>query len=206
MALLEGAIAIESDDHILRARRTAATTRATVGLAGIVLILVQPSLLTHPALGIVGFVTITLTALVHRSAPRMRWLRIEEALAGASAVLIIGLQDQRVTALSMLWLAALASGVMARGGRVHWIGRAVVLAALALPVLRQGHLSSEHMALCVASVGLLLTSGRLTRELNHMLRQARHAAENAETLLLAGDIASRMAKRVDAPAAVGSAG
>jgi EAL domain-containing protein (putative c-di-GMP-specific phosphodiesterase class I) len=199
MALLEGAIAIESDDHILRARRTAATTRATVGLAGIVLILVQPSLLTHPALGIVGFVTITLTALVHRSAPRMRWLRIEEALAGASAVLIIGLQDQRVTALSMLWLAALASGVMARGGRVHWIGRAVVLAALALPVLRQGHLSSEHMALCVASVGLLLTSGRLTRELNHMLRQARHAAENAETLLLAGDIASRMAKRVDAP-------
>jgi EAL domain-containing protein (putative c-di-GMP-specific phosphodiesterase class I) len=199
MALLEGAIAIESDDHILRARRTAATTRATVGLAGIVLILVQPSLLAHPALGIVGFVTITLTALVHRWAPRMRWLRIEEALAGTSAVLLIGLQDQRVTALSMLWLAALASGVMARGGRVHWIGRTVVLAALALPVIRQGHLSSEHMALCVASVGLLLTSGRLTRELNHMLRQARHAAENAETLLLAGDIASRMAKRVDAP-------
>jgi EAL domain-containing protein (putative c-di-GMP-specific phosphodiesterase class I) len=199
MALLEGAIAIESDDHILRARRTAATTRATVGLAGVVLILVQPSLLAHPALGIIGFVTITLTALAHRWAPRMRWLRIEEALAGTSAVLIIGLQDQRVTALSMLWLAALASGVMARGGRVHWIGRTVVLAALALPVIRQGHLSSEHMALCVASVGLLLTSGRLTRELNHMLRQARHAAENAETLLLAGDIASRMAKRIDGP-------
>jgi EAL domain-containing protein (putative c-di-GMP-specific phosphodiesterase class I) len=198
MALLEGTVAIESDDHILRARRTAATTRATVGLAGIVLILVQPSLLAHPALGIVGFVTITLTALVHLWAPRMHWLRVEEAFAGAAGVLIVGLQDQQVTALSMLWLAALASGVMARGGRVHWIGRTVVLTALALPVIRQGQLSSEHTALCVASVGLLLTSGRLTRELNHLLRQARHAAENAETLLLAGDIASRVSKRGDA--------
>jgi EAL domain-containing protein (putative c-di-GMP-specific phosphodiesterase class I) len=199
MAPLEGTVAIESDDHILRARRTAATTRATVGLAGIVLILVQPSLMAHPALGIVGFVTITLTALVHLWAPRMHWLRVEEAFAGTAGVLIVGLQDQRVTALSMLWLAALASGVMARGGRVHWIGRTVVLTALALPVIRQGHLSSEHTALCVASLGLLLTSGRLTRELNHLLRQARHAAENAETLLLAGDIASRVVKRGEGP-------
>jgi EAL domain-containing protein (putative c-di-GMP-specific phosphodiesterase class I) len=197
MALLEGTVAIESDDHILRARRTAAITRATVGLAGITLILVQPGLLTHPAFGIAGFLTITLTAMVHLWAPRMRWLRIEESLAGAAAILIIGLQDQRVTALSLLWLAAIGSGVMARGGRVHWIGRTVVLAALALPVILQGQLSAEHVALCLASLGLLLTSGRLTRELNHLLRQARHDADNAETLLLAGDIASRVAKRGD---------
>jgi EAL domain-containing protein (putative c-di-GMP-specific phosphodiesterase class I) len=197
MALLEGAVAIESDDHILRARRTAAITRATVGLGGITLILVQPSLLAHPAFGIAGFLTIALTAMVHLRAPRMRWLRIEESLAGAAAILIIGLQDQRVTALGILWLAAIGSGVMARGGRVHWIGRTVVLAALALPVIRQGHLTSEHAALCLASLGLLLTSGRLTRELNHLLQQARHDAENAETLLLAGDIASRVSKRGD---------
>jgi EAL domain-containing protein (putative c-di-GMP-specific phosphodiesterase class I) len=195
MALLEGAVAIESDDHILRARRTAATTRATVGLGGVTLILVQPSLLAHPALGVAGFITITLTAMVHLYAPRMRWLRIEESLAGAAAILIIGLQDQRVTALSLLWLAAIGSGVMARGGRVHWIGRTVVLVALALPLIREGQLSSEHVALCLATLGLLLTSGRLTRELNHLLQQARHAAENAETLLLAGDIASRVSKR-----------
>jgi EAL domain-containing protein (putative c-di-GMP-specific phosphodiesterase class I) len=54
------------------------------------------------------------------------------------------------------------------------------------------------VALCLASLGLLLTSGRLTRELNHLLRQARHDAESAETLLLAGDISSRVAKRSDA--------
>jgi EAL domain-containing protein (putative c-di-GMP-specific phosphodiesterase class I) len=198
MALLEGTVAIESDDHILRARRTAAITRVTVGLGGIALILVQPSLLAHPIFGIAGFTTITLSALVQLWAPRMRWLRIEESLAGAAAILIIGLQDQRVTALSLLWLAAIGSGVMARGGRVHWIGRTVVLTALALPVIRQGQLSAEHVALCVASLGLLLTSGRLTRELNHLLRQARHDADNAETLLLAGDIASRVAKRGEA--------
>jgi EAL domain-containing protein (putative c-di-GMP-specific phosphodiesterase class I) len=198
MALLEGAVAIESDEHILRARRTAAITRATVGLGGVTLILVQPSLLAHPVFGIAGFITITLTAIVHLCAPQMRWLRIEESLAGAAGILIIGLQDQRVTALSLLWLAAIGSGVMARGGRVHWIGRTVVLAALAMPIIRQGQLTSEHAALCLASLGLLLTSGRLTRELNHLLQQARHAAENAETLLLAGDIASRVAKRGDA--------
>jgi EAL domain-containing protein (putative c-di-GMP-specific phosphodiesterase class I) len=198
MALLEGTVAIERDDHILRARRTAASTRATVGVAGILLILVQPSLLSHPALGIAGFALISLTALVHLWAPRMRWLRVEESLAGASAILIVGLQDQRVTALSMLWLAAVASGVMARGGRVHWIGRTVVLTALALPIVVEGRLSAEHAALCLASLGLLLTSGRLTRELNHLLREARHDADNAETLLLAGDIASRVAKRGEA--------
>jgi EAL domain-containing protein (putative c-di-GMP-specific phosphodiesterase class I) len=195
MPLLEGAVAIERDDHILRARRTAANTRAAVGLVGIALILVQPSLLSHPAFGIAGFATIALTALVQLWVPRTPWLRVEESLAGAAAILIVGLQDQRVTVLSMLWLVAVASGVMARGGRVHWIGRTVVLAALALPVIRQGQLTSEHAALCVASLGLLLTSGRLTRELNHLLRQARHDADNAETLLLAGDIASRVAKR-----------
>ena len=69
MALLEGTVAIESDDHILRARRTAAITRATVGLAGITLILVQPGLLAHPAFGIAGFLTITMTAMVHLWAP-----------------------------------------------------------------------------------------------------------------------------------------
>ena len=128
----------------------------------------------------------------------MRWLRIEESLAGAAAILIVGLQGQRVTVLSLLWLVAIGSGVMARGGRVHWIGRTIVLAALALPVILQGQLSAEHVALCLASLGLLLTSGRLTRELNHLLRQARHDADNAETLLLAGDIASRVAKRGEA--------
>jgi EAL domain-containing protein (putative c-di-GMP-specific phosphodiesterase class I) len=71
----------------------------------------------------------------------------------------------------------------------------VVLGALAMPTAIQGHVTSDYIALCAAAIGLLLTSGRLTRELNHLLSQARIDADSAETLLLAGDIASRMAGR-----------
>jgi EAL domain-containing protein (putative c-di-GMP-specific phosphodiesterase class I) len=197
--------AIDSDAHVLRARRTAAITRAALGVNGLLLILAAPSRLAHPVLGAIGFAVICATAMTQLLAPRMSWLKVEESLAGAAAILIIGLGNQHVSILSMLWLAAVASGVMARGGRVHWIGRTVVLSALALPVVRQGHLSAEHASLCVASIGLLLTSGRLTRELNHLLGQARDDAENAETLLLAGDIASRVARRSRAGAATGAA-
>lgn len=189
----EKPIPIERDDHILRARKTAATTRVVLGVVGIVLIAAQPSLLPYPALGAVGFASILLTSIVQLTSSRVSWLRVEESVAGIAAILIIGLGDQHVTALSVLWLVAVATGVMARGGRVHWVGRLVVLTALALPIAREGQLSGEYAALCVAVIGLQLTSGRLTRELNRLLRQARLEAESAETLLLAGDIAARVA-------------
>jgi diguanylate cyclase (GGDEF)-like protein len=164
--------------HVLRARRTAASTRAVLGASGIALLLTHPHLLVHPGLGIAGFATIMCTATVQLSAPRHTLLRIEESLAGAAAIMIVGLSTERVNILSVLWLAAVASGVMARGGRVHWIGRTVVLSALALPILRWGHASADYAALCLASIGLLLTSGRLTRELNNLLNQARYDADH----------------------------
>ncbi len=166
-----------------------------MGLVGIASILVWPSLLPIPALGVVGFATIALTALVQLAAPRLVWLTVEESLAGSAGVLLIGFGDERVSVLSVLWLVAVASGVLARGGRVHWLGRTIVLGALALPVARGGHVSGEYAGFCVATIGLLLTSGRLTHELNLLLRQARLQAESAETLLLAGDIAARVAER-----------
>jgi diguanylate cyclase (GGDEF)-like protein len=169
---------VETAPHVLRARRTAACTRAVLGVTGIVLLISQPGLLAHPALGIAGFATITTTAMVQLSNLRHTWLTAEESLAGAAAVLIVGMGDQRVTVLSLLWLAAVASGVMARGGRVHWIGRTVVLSALVLPVVRLGYVEPDHAALCVAAIGLLLTSGRLTRELNALLTQARYDADH----------------------------
>jgi EAL domain-containing protein (putative c-di-GMP-specific phosphodiesterase class I) len=201
MPLLQAAVPIERDEHILRARRTAAKTRIAVGAIGIALILVQPGLLPHPTLGLLGFATIELTAIAQLAAMRPSWLKVEETAAGAAAVLIIGMGGQHVTVLSILWLAAIASGVMARGGRVHWIGSAIVLSALALPVIRAEHLSAQYAGMCAAVLGLLLTSGRLTRELNYLLGQARLQAENAETLLFAGDIAARMSERRERDAA-----
>jgi EAL domain-containing protein (putative c-di-GMP-specific phosphodiesterase class I) len=191
--MAEQPIPIERDDHILRARRTAGMTRLVLGLVGIGLILLQPELLPHPVLGLLGFATILLTSIVQIAFLRLSWARLEESFAGIAAILIVGMGGEQVTILSLLWLVAVATGVMARGGRVHWIGRTVVLAALALPIVREGQLSGEYAAFCFAVIGLQLTSGRLTRELNRLLKQARLDAEGAETLLLAGDIAARVA-------------
>jgi EAL domain-containing protein (putative c-di-GMP-specific phosphodiesterase class I) len=192
---------IERDDPIQRARKTAALTRVLLGTLGIVLILAKPDLLPIPACGIIGFAVIVLTSLLQLADLRIAWVQLEESFAASAAVLIVGLGDQRITAVSLVWLVCLAAGVMARGGRVHWIGRAVVVGALALPIVRDGSLDLEYAALCAAVIGLQLTAGRLTVELNRLLRQARLDAENAETLLLAGDIASRVAQRdgQDAP-------
>jgi EAL domain-containing protein (putative c-di-GMP-specific phosphodiesterase class I) len=187
--------ASEPDAPVLRARRTAALTRMAVGAAGIALALTQPTLTSSPALTVVGFAFIGLTSLLQLAAPRAGWLTAEESLSGCSAVLIVGLGYEHVTVLSILWLTAIASGVLARGGRQHWLGRTIVLAGLLAPIVRYEHLNGEYGALCVATLGLLLTSGRLTQELNQLLLQARAQAQSANTLLLAGDIAARMAAR-----------
>ncbi len=171
-------VPIEGDAHVQRARRTAAWARVTIGVAGIVLILVEPSLLARPLLGGLGFALIVATAVVHLASKHIGALQIEESLAAMAAVLIVGLGGQRVSVLSILWLAAVASGVMARGGRVHWIGRAIVLGSLALPVVLEQRLTLGHAGLCVAAVALLLTIGRLTMELNHLLWQARWDADH----------------------------
>jgi EAL domain-containing protein (putative c-di-GMP-specific phosphodiesterase class I) len=188
-------VPIEHDDHILRARRTAAFTRAAMGVAGVGVLLTQRHAQAHWALALAGFAVIMCTSLVQLSAHRARWLVVEESLSALAGVLIVGLSSQAVSALDVLWLVAVASGVLARGGRAHWMGRFIVLLALALPVLREQSLSGEYAAFCVATVSLLLTAGRLTRELNHLLAKARLQADSAETLLLAGDIAARMADR-----------
>ncbi len=167
-----------TDDHVLRARRTAACTRAVLGAGGVALALSKPHLSPHAQLAAVGFATIAACATVQLVAPNLSWLRVEEALAGTAAILIIGLGAQRVTVLSVLWLAAVASGVMARAGRIHWIGRALVIVALALPRIRYGHLNAEEAALTASAAGLLATSRLLTRELNHLLQRARWDADH----------------------------
>jgi EAL domain-containing protein (putative c-di-GMP-specific phosphodiesterase class I) len=193
-------VPIERDDDALRARRTPACTRVAMGVIGVAVIVAVGHLLAHPALGVAGFALIALTSLVQLRAPRSRWLALEESVSALAGVLIVGLASQQVTVLDILWLVAIASGVLARGGRAHWLGRVIILVSLALPIARYGSLSGEYAALCVATIGLLLTIGRLTRELNELLRQARLQADSAETLLLAGDIASRMSDRGESPA------
>lgn len=200
--MLSRPLAIERDDPIHRARQTAALTRVVLGVLGVLMVFAKPEQLPTPTCAIVGFAIIVVTALLQLADLKVTWVQVEESVAASAAVLIVGLGYQTITAVSLLWLVALAAGVMARGGRVHWVGRAVVFAALLLPIVRYQSLDLEYAALFAAVIGLQLTAGRLTVELNRLLRDARHAAENAETLLLAGDIASRVAHRDEADAPV----
>ncbi len=193
----DGPASTAGDGHALRARRTASLTRASMGVVGFAVLLVQPSLLPIAAFGLVGFATIAVTSVMQLIAPRLSLFRVEESLSGTSGLLIIGLGRESVTVLSVLWLVAVASGVLARGGRQLWVGRTLVLIALVLPVFHYTELTSDYAAFFIATVGLLLTSGRLTIELNELLSRAILQADSAETLLLAGDIAARMAERGD---------
>jgi hypothetical protein len=83
-----------------------------------------------------------------------------------------------VTPLTLLWLVAVAVGVLARGGRAHWVGRALVLGALEVPIVRHQTLSPRYGCLYLAAVALLLTCGRVTQELRNMLDQARYDADH----------------------------
>ncbi len=197
MAILGSARPIESGEHIVRARRTAAAARVSMGLAGVVLVAHTPRLAEHPALAIIGFATILLSASVQLAAPRLSLLSVEESLSATAGVLIVGFGSEGVDVISLLWLVAVASGVLARGGRVHWVGRAVLLTGLMLPVIRLGELTLSYVGFAMGTIALLLTAGRLTSELNALLRAARTQADSAETLLLAGDIAARMSGRVE---------
>jgi GGDEF domain-containing protein len=165
-------------DEVLRSRRTASVARATLALVAVVLLAADHRLATLPVVCASGFAIIAATAGVQLAMPHTDWLKLEESLAPLSAVLIIGLGPQRVGVLSILWLAAVACGVIARGGRVGGVGRALLLASLILPLLRDGTITLAYGGLILAAIALLLTCGRMTRELRGMLDRARYAANH----------------------------
>ena len=172
---------IQLSDGIRRARRTAACARAVMAIAAIVAIITEPweagvGSSGHWALA--GFGIILATAAVQLLIPRRGLLAVEESLAPVSALLIIGDGPARATIVSLLWLAAVACGVLARGGRQHWVGRALLLLSLALPLIMHPGLHQPFADLCVAAIALLLTCGRVTRELRAIAEQARWEADH----------------------------
>jgi diguanylate cyclase (GGDEF)-like protein len=175
---------------LLRARRTAATARAVMAMAAMAMALagghsgisgqalIGDTAGISPQAAVLGFAIILATSLVQLALPRPGWLVVEETLAPVSAVLVIGLGPERVTSVSLLWVSTVACGVLARGGRQHWYGRAVLLASLALPIYLNRGLTWSYGLLCLATVALLLTCGRITRELRAMHDRARWDADH----------------------------
>ncbi len=58
------------------------------------------------------------------------------------------------------------------------MGRALLLIALAMPIVRHQTLNPRYAFLYLAAVALLLTCGRVTQELRKMLDQARYDADH----------------------------
>ena len=141
---------VEMPAGLRRARRSAAVARASLAVAGALIAVADAPVPRHhahrPVLVLIGFAIIFATALVQLVAPRADWVKVEESLAPVSAILIVGLGPERITTLWLLWLVAVACGVLARGGRVFWVGRAMLLASLALPIVRHGHVT-PHLRL-----------------------------------------------------------
>lgn len=179
--------------RLLHARRLATATRAGLALVGIALAVSHPDAPVDTIEVSVGFAAILLAASVLLLAPKISGIKEEEWVAVVAAVLIVGLQSERITAFSLVWLAAVATGVMARGGRVHLVGRAAIAGALALPIARSGTISTDYVGFCVATVGLLMTSVRLTGQLNDMLLQARYDADHDDLTGLLSRAAFRAA-------------
>ena len=173
---------VEMPAGLRRARRSAAVARAGLALAGALIAVADAPVTRHhahrPALVLSGFAIIFATALVQLIAPRADWVKVEESLAPVAGVLIVGLGPERITTLWLLWLVAVACGVLARGGRVFWVGRAMLLASLALPIIRHGHVTLTYACVCLAAITLLLVCGRVTQELRAMLDRARHDADH----------------------------
>lgn len=169
--------AVAMSAHVLRARRTAAISRCVIGGSGIALVLTHPALAAHARLALIAFILILSTALAQFMILGERWQKVEEAIA-LPAVLIIGFGDQHVDILTLLWLGAVACGVLARGGRVHWVGSATVVGSLVLPIVLDGRLELAHAAFCLAALALLLTCGRVTQELRALLARARWDADH----------------------------
>jgi diguanylate cyclase len=164
--------------EVLRARRTAAGARALMAMCGMVAVLTQRDLASAPVAVFAGFTVILVTAAVQLRAPGTDWLKVEESLAPVAGVLIIGLGSEQVTIVALLWLGAVASGVLARGGRVYWVGPTLMLTALALPIVRLGSVSIAYGAFCLSAIALLITCGRVTEELRTMGAKARHDADH----------------------------
>ncbi|HTU31976.1 MAG TPA: bifunctional diguanylate cyclase/phosphodiesterase [Solirubrobacteraceae bacterium] len=172
---------IQLSAGIRRARRTAACARAVMATAAIVAIVTEPAAAGAGGSGhwaLAGFVVMLATAAVQLLIPGRGLLAVEESLAPVSALLIIGTGPARVTIVSLLWLAAVACGVLARGGRQHWFGRTLLLLSLALPLLTHPGLHQPFADLCLAAIALLLTCGRVTRELRAVAEHARWEADH----------------------------
>ncbi|MGH2847607.1 MAG: EAL domain-containing protein, partial [Thermoleophilaceae bacterium] len=159
--------------------------RILLAVVGGALLALDPGVTAHPATAAIGFAVIGVTGLVEWIVRSERWLALEEALSCIAVVCMVGWGRGEVDVVSLLWLVAAASGVLARGGRVGALGRVIVVGTLLSPLVTRGGMDAESLGFAAGSILLLLATGRISRETAELLRRARHdAAHDSLTGLL----------------------
>lgn len=124
--------------EVLSARRYAAGVRILIALAAGLLLVVDPALARYPLVAASGFAVIAVTGAIELVVPDQRRQGFEEALSCVAVVCIVGFSGGRVDVLSVLWLVAAASGVLARGGRAGRVAPVLVMGGLFSPLVTEG--------------------------------------------------------------------
>lgn len=159
------------------ARRVAAFARAGMAIAAIMLLLEDSAIHPYPTEAAIGMGLVLTSALIQAFTSRPRVIQAEELIAAVGGLLVVGLGNGQVTAVTLLWLAAVATGAGLRG-RVSVVGSVLFITAMVLPVIRFGELSAEYAALFVVAASLLLSGRAVLSEKQHFLDLARYEADH----------------------------
>ncbi len=155
----------------------AAGARTGIACAGLAIVLRDPGLHPHAMLATIGMAVVAVCALTQMADLGPRAGRGEEVAAAVAGVLINGFGDERVTVLTLLWLAAVITGALVRA-RIDLLAAAIFVVALGLPIVQVGALHASYVGLCVAAAALLLSGRAVMSELGQLLELARYEADH----------------------------
>jgi len=159
------------------ARRTLACTKATVGVIALALLAIHPDLQPNRISAAIGMAIVLATAIGQIMTRNEPGRLIEGPIAASAGVLINGFGKEQVTAVTLLWIAAVVCGVLARG-RDNPGGSAVFGVALLLPIALTGEMRTEYFALCVAAAAMAISGRLILGELGGALELARYEADH----------------------------
>jgi diguanylate cyclase (GGDEF)-like protein len=159
------------------ARAVAAVARAGIAFLGVAVALGNPSLHPHATMAAVGMAVLGLCAISQLLIRSERGDHVEETMAAVAGVLVNGFGDERVTAITLLWLAAVITGALARG-RVYLFAATIFAVAMGLPIVLSGSLALSYVGLCVAAAALLVAGRAILSELAKAFELARYEADH----------------------------
>ncbi len=155
----------------------AAGARAGIALAGLAIVARDPALHPYPALAAIGMGVIAVCALTQLRDLGVRVGVVEESVAAVAGVLVNGFGNERVTVLTLLWLAAVITGALVRA-HVNIPAAVIFIVALVLPIVMTGTIEASYVGLCVAAAALLLSGRAVMAELGDLLALARREADH----------------------------